>query len=115
MKPMTEKQRKAIWGIENILDISYKGNDTAQEAFFFLREHLPTAQEQVNRMIQNSAIYQTGNDNRFIPNKSIMDQMFFYRFDNSNNLSDPEDDDSFAETPTLESLDADLAFLYRLI
>ncbi|MFD1736079.1 hypothetical protein ACFSCX_05825 [Bacillus salitolerans] len=44
MNPITDKQQNAINVVENVLQITFEGN-TKQEAFLWLREHVPKAKK----------------------------------------------------------------------
>ncbi|WP_431785880.1 hypothetical protein [Paenibacillus lactis] len=105
-KPMSEKQRKAIEGVEKALGIKYSGEPTAQGAFLFLRDHIEDAQKEVNRRINEERRHMnlllSSNPPVFTDNQ-ILDQMAFYRYDDAEYQLGNEDE-SFAETPTSESL-----------
>jgi hypothetical protein len=106
MKPMSPKQRGAIQACEYLLGVKYEGADTAQGAFLFLREYINKAREELSRRIAEEQVF-----NRSLPvsESDAVKQMAFYRYDNAeHDLGD--EDDTYAETPTLESAQRDAIY-----
>ncbi|MBP1309022.1 hypothetical protein JOD82_002042 [Paenibacillus sp. 1182] len=122
-KPMSKKQRAAIEAIEEILGIKFTGEETAQGAFLFLNKHIETAQKKVWEMIEEErrkspvVHHPVVSQARFNPMEDfLMDQMALYRFDDSyNGWGDADDDNSYAVTPTVDSLRDDLIFWSRFL
>ncbi|WP_237391843.1 hypothetical protein [Paenibacillus dendrobii] len=114
---MSEKQRKAIEGVEVALGIKYSGEPTAQGAFLFLRDHIEDAQKEVNRIINEERSDYDLCRNASSPillSNSTLDQMEFYRFDNAEHQLGDEND-TYAETPTIDSLHMDAVYWSRLL
>lgn len=113
-KPMSEKQANAIKAIHAVLGIEYKGPQTAQGAFLFLREHIENARTEVKKRIRAERVFIPGPVNPYFRSgeSAAMQAMSFYRYDDAQNpgaLAD-EEDGTFAETPTVESLGHDVAY-----
>jgi len=112
MKPMSEKQKKAIEGCEYLLGIKYEGADTAQGAFFYLRDHIENARTELNRRIEAETEYEACNSPSrlsFYDQNSIMNQMEKYRYDDAEHESGDEDT-KYPGTPTRESVDSDIRY-----
>lgn len=113
-KPMTDKQANAIKAVHAVLGIEYKGPETAQGAFLFLREHIDNARKVVARQIKAERVYLPGPVNPHFRGgeSAAMKAMSFYRYDDAQNpgAMEDEEDHTYAETPTRESLGRDIAY-----
>lgn len=125
-KPMSEKQRKAIQGCEIILGVKYTGEDTAQGAFLFLREHYDEAKTIYTKFLEAYAkakgriTVQNVND----PIKSwVVKEMVKHRYtgaDYDDPYFDYDDDDERPmpypnEVPDLDQLKNDVRVLSVLL
>lgn len=110
VKPMSEKQRKAIEACEQLLGIKYEGTDSAQGAFFYLRDHIENARKEANRLLNVELELSTATHHVDSSKQDdVMNQMEFYRYDDvQHDVGD--EDETYAETPTRESLGKDIRY-----
>jgi hypothetical protein len=116
-KPMSKKQKEAVEAVCEVLKIKYRGDNTAQGAFLFLNKHIGSAQKKVAKMIAEERINSIPRRPMFYDNsrdEAILERMEFYRFDNAEHELGDEDT-TYAETPTHESLSHDIGYYMRFL